>query len=326
LRGNLSGLSKSVLLATALSLQAPAHSQTANGGRNSFDFLNISPISRAVGAGEAYTAMGDDVGSIYYNPAGLASVLTNEFNATYLSLYQSINYEFLAFAYPLAPSFPGIDGTIGISANFLQPGSLSRTNDLGVTINGNATFSSGDQAFTLAYAKAFGPRVLVGISGKYIQQTIDVVQNTLFAMDAGIVVLPPFDGMRVGVALKNLGAQTDNFDLPFNLNTGISYRHYEIFSPQDDGALSVDAIFPLEPIEDKFGMRAGGEYDFKWIGNRISIRAGYTMFDSDLSGVGLTIGAGYGLDLSGAVLFLDYAFAPEDIYGVSNRISLTTKF
>src|SRR5271170_7942611 len=105
-----------------LGMNSSAHSQTANGGRNSFDFLKISPISRAVGVGEAYTALGDDVGSIYYNPAGLASVLTNEFNATYLSLYQSVNYEFLAFAYPMTPSFPGVGGVFAISANFLQPG------------------------------------------------------------------------------------------------------------------------------------------------------------------------------------------------------------
>jgi hypothetical protein len=311
------------LLLIWFGINSPAFSQTASGGRSAFDFLNISPISRAVGVGEAYTALGDDVGAIYYNPAGLASVLTNEFNATYLSLYQSINYEFLAFAYPLTPSLPSVGGTLGISANFLQPGSLQRTNDFGVTLG---TFSSEDQAFTLAYARSLGPSVQAGLSVKYIQQQIDTLTTSLFALDAGLVILPPFDGMRVGVALKNLGAQSVGFSLPFNLDTGISYRHYEIFSEQDDGALSVDAIFPLQPIEDQFGMRVGGEYNFKWIGNRITLRAGYTLFDNDLSGIGLTVGAGYGLDLSGAVLFLDYAFAPEDIFGVTNRISLTTKF
>ena len=53
------------------------YSQSANSGRDAFDFLKISPIARAVGVGGAYTAIGDDIGSIYYNPAGLASLLTS---------------------------------------------------------------------------------------------------------------------------------------------------------------------------------------------------------------------------------------------------------
>src|SRR5271154_3290070 len=103
------------MLSICLGVMGPALSQTANSGRTAFDFLRISPVTRAVGVGEAYTALGDDVGSIYYNPAGLASLLTNELNVTYLSLYQSINYEFVAFGFPLKPSFGDMEGTIGIS-------------------------------------------------------------------------------------------------------------------------------------------------------------------------------------------------------------------
>jgi hypothetical protein len=300
-----------------------AYSQTDNGGRAAFDFLKISPISRAIGVGGAYTALGDDVGSIYYNPAGLASVLTNELNVTYLSLYQGFNYEFLAYAYPLGESLPSIGGTIALSAGLLQPGNQQRTNDFGVT---TGTFSSGDQVFSLAYARAFGDRLHVGISANMIQQQIDTVSSSVFDMDAGIVVLPPFDGLRLGLSLKNIGSQVSSFNLPFTLNAGLSYRRYEIFSEQDDGALTAEVSFPLQPIEDPVGVKVGGEYDFKWVGSRATIRAGYEFLDSSLDGVGLALGAGYGLDFGGTVLFLDYAFAPADIFGDSNRISLTTKF
>ncbi len=301
----------------------PAYSQTDNGGRAAFDFLKISPIARAIGVGGAYTALGDDVGSIYYNPAGLASVLTNELNVTYLSIYQGINYEFLAYAYPLGESLPSIGGTIAISASLLQPGNQSRTNDFGVT---TGTFSSGDQMFSLAYARAFGDRLHVGLTVNMIQQQIDTISSSVFDMDAGMVVLPPFDGMRLGLSLKNIGSQVSSFDLPFTLNAGLSYRRYEILNEQDDGALTAEVSFPLEPIEDPVGVKVGGEYDFKWVGSRATIRAGYEFLDTSLDGVGLGIGAGYGLDFEGTVLFLDYAFAPADIFGETNRFSLTTKF
>jgi hypothetical protein len=299
-----------------------AWAQTANGGRSAFDFLKISPISRAIGVGEAYTALGDDVGAIYYNPAGLASLLTSELNFTYLSLYQDISYEFMAFAYPLSSSVPSL-GTVALGVNLLQPGSMDRTNDSGVAVG---TFSSAYDVFTLAYAKSFGPNVNLGVSAKLIQQQIDTVQISGVAVDAGLLFVPSFDGMRVGISVKNLGAQAASFDLPLSLNAGISYRRYEVFSEQDDVAVSAEAAFPILPIEDKIGMRAGLEYNFKWIGSRATLRGGYKFLDSDLSGEGLTVGAGYALDFSGASVFLDYAFMPADIFGAAHRISLTSKF
>jgi hypothetical protein len=302
---------------------SPAFAQTANSGRGAFDFLKISPISRAIALGGAYTALGDDIGAIYYNPAGLASLLTSELNFTYLSLYQGMSYEFIAFGYPLGMAMPSVGGTVALSVNLLQPGNLQRTNDAGVT---TGSFSSGDQVFSLAYARAFGSSVHAGLSVKMIQQQIDTIQTSLFDVDAGIVILPSFDGLRIGASLKHLGAQSSSFDLPLSLNAGLSYRRYEIFSAQDDGALTAETTFPLRPIEDRIGMKVGGEYNFKWVGSRATLRAGYTFLDQDLNGIGFTIGAGYGLDLSGAILFFDYAYAPADIFGDAHRISLTTKF
>jgi hypothetical protein len=317
------GLRRVIFISGIFFLGSSVFAQTGNGGRSAFDFLKISPVCRALGAGDAYTALGDDIGSIYYNPAGLSSVLTNELNFTYLSLYQDINYEFIAFAYPLSAVIPSLGGTIAVGIDLLQPGSMQRLDDTG-TVKG--TFSSADEIFTLAYARTFGANVQVGISGKLIQQQIDTISTSAIDVDAGIVVVPPFEGMRVGISFKNLGAQAASFDLPFTMNSGISYRRYELFSEQDDGAITAEAVFPLRPIEDRVGMRVGFEYNFKWIGSRATLRGGYRFLDTDLGGDGLTAGAGYGLDFGGASLFLDYAFMPADIFGAAHRISLTSKF
>ncbi len=311
------------LITTAFLAVAPVWSQTANGGTNSFDFLNISPISRAVGVGEAYSAVGDDVGCVYYNPAGLASILTNEMNITYLSLYQQMSYEFIAFATPLQLSFPTLSGVVAVSVGLLQPGSMTRTLD-----NGQAagSFSSGDEVFTLAYANDLSPAFHLGASLKLLNQQIDTVSTSLWAADAGLVVIPSFQGLRLGMVFKNIGAQDSGFNLPFNLLGGISYRQYELFSDQDDGAVMCEVSFPIQPIEDPVGANFGLEYNYKWIGNRATLRAGYKYQNNGLSGEGLTMGAGYGLDFAGAVLFLDYAYAPADVFGDTNRVTLTTKF
>jgi hypothetical protein len=91
-------------------------------------------------------------------------------------------------------------------------------------------------------------------------------------------------------------------------------------------ALALDFSFPLE-IQDNLSMDMGLEYDLKWVGSRFSLRGGYSFIGTtDLTGVGLSVGAGYGFDFGGMVMFLDYAYTPEDVFGEADHISLTTKF
>jgi len=316
---------RSLALAVAVLLSGipSVWAKSAVGGRSSFEFMKISPSTRAVAVGEAYSAMGDDVGSIQYNPAGLASILTNELNFTYLMLYQDLNFEHIAFAYPLGQAAPKIGGTLAASVNLLQFGSMDRVNDDAEVMG---TFTSGNSLFTFSYARAFGDFVHVGFNLKYIRQQIDTVRGTAFNGDLGVVVLPPFEGLRVGVVARNLGGPVQDFDQPLVLNTSASYRMYELFSYHDDMCIAVECDIPIQPIEDRLGMRAGLEYDFKWVGFRTTLRGGYKFLDTDVDGVGLTVGGGFGIDIGGTILFLDYAFAPAGDFGSSHRMSLTAKF
>jgi hypothetical protein len=311
------------LILTGLGLTRSVEAQTANGGLNAFDFLQITPYARAIGVGGAYTALGDDVGSIYYNPAGIASVLTTEVNMAYVLLYQGLSYESLSFAYPMDPVLHGLGGTFAISVNLLQPGTLEQTNNNGVTIG---TFAAGDDIFTLSYAHNLGSDFQAGFTIKDLQQQIATISSSLFAVDLGVLFAPGNNGFRVGVDIKNIGSSDSGFNLPLALNTGVSFRKYNLFSRQDDFALAVDTSIPLE-IQDSLAVNIGGEYNLKWVGNRLTLRGGYNFIGTtDLTGVGLAIGAGYGFDFSGLVLFVDYAYTPEDVFGDANHISLTTKF
>jgi len=316
-------LRRSAIILLVLAAAAPPVRASAVGGRSAFEFMKISPVTRAVAVGEAYAALGDDVGSVMYNPAGLASILTNELHFSYLMLYQDMNLEHIAFAYPLGQVAPKVGGTLAASVNLLQFGSMDRVDDNALV---NGTFTSGNSAFSFAYARAFGEYVHSGINVKYIRQQIDVVKDSAFNADFGVVVLPPFEGLRIGVAARNLGGPVEGFDQPLVLNTGASYRMYELFSYHDDLCVSVEADIPIMPIEDRLGMRAGLEYDFKWVGHRVAVRGGYKFLDTDVDGVGLTAGGGYAVDIGGTIIYLDYAFMPAGDFGSSHRMSLMAKF
>jgi hypothetical protein len=308
-----------IILALGASSVYSVHAQAADGGRASFEFLKISPVARAMGMGDAYTAAGDDVGSVFYNPAGLASCLTNEFNVTYMRLYQGIDDEFVAFAHPMG----ALGGVVAVSAHMTQFGSTTRTLNDG---SANGTYTAGDSQYNIAYGRELTGFLHGGLTVKIIRQQIDTQTESKVALDGGVVVLPHFEGLRLGLSIRNLGGADEGFDLPMVLSTGISYRHYALFKPNDDGVLSVEGDYGLQPLESQRGVRVGAEYNYKWLGQRASIRMGYKFLDQDVSGVGFTAGAGYGFDMGGAVLFLDYAFAPEGEFGSTNRISLSTKF
>lgn len=311
-----------VLFLCVVGLQPLRASDSGVGGRNSFEFLKIDPVARSLAMGDAYTAAGDDIGSVFFNPAGLASCLTNEFNVTYLRLYQSIDDEFVAFAHPMGNLWP-LGGVLAVSAHLAQYGTTTRTLNDGTA---NGTYSAGQSQYNIAFARELTSFLHGGVSVKFLGQQIDNSTQSKVAVDAGVVVLPHLEGLRIGLSIQNLGGQSDGFDLPMVLSTGISYRRYELFNPNDDGVLSVQGDFGLKPLESSNGMRMGVEYNYKWVGQRASLRMGYKFFDQDVSGVGFTAGAGYGFDVGGAVLFLDYAFAPSGEFGATNRLSLTTKF
>lgn len=94
-------------------LACPAALQAA------YDDTGVS--ARVTGLGRAYTAVADDVYSIYYNPAGLATLERREFGTAYsrlltgLSDGSSLQNSFLGYAHPVDD---GRKGTLGAAWNY----------------------------------------------------------------------------------------------------------------------------------------------------------------------------------------------------------------
>lgn len=110
-----------VAAALAALLAAPPSSRAA------YDDVGVG--ARVSGLGRAYTAVADDVYSIYYNPAGLATLDRKEFGSTYsrlltgLSDGSNLQNSFLGYAHPLDD---GRKGTLGAAWNYFTLDSLYR--------------------------------------------------------------------------------------------------------------------------------------------------------------------------------------------------------
>src|SRR6202142_2086172 len=90
-------------------------------GTSGAEFLKIGPGARPAGMGEAFTGVADDIHAIYWNPAGLGTLKTAEITGMHMQYFQSIQYEFAAFAYPTKEN-----GTWGFATTNLHTDNIDR--------------------------------------------------------------------------------------------------------------------------------------------------------------------------------------------------------
>jgi len=91
-------------------------------GSTAAPFLKIGVGGRALGMGEAYTTLAEDITGIYWNPAGLANITKMQVILNHYEYIADLNYDFGALAIPVR----GV-GTIGAFIGFLGMPDIERT-------------------------------------------------------------------------------------------------------------------------------------------------------------------------------------------------------
>src|SRR5437879_9020359 len=96
---------------------APVSASSA-GGTSGAEILSIPVGARAIGMGEAYTAMADDVSSLYWNPAGIAILNQSQASFMYAQWLKDLTYHNASVAVPLE------NGGLGASLSYLSYGDI----------------------------------------------------------------------------------------------------------------------------------------------------------------------------------------------------------
>jgi hypothetical protein len=302
-----------------------------------FAFDEFPVGARPSAMGEAFTAVADDVHSLYYNPAGLASLYRPEVTAYYARPFPGLSDQsktaqtFIGAALPI-PS-DGHWGGLGIGYHEFRVDSLFK-----------------EQTVTLAYGRSFlTERFGVGLGLKQLTRTFGstpdtangfsgsnpgdrtsaedpVFQNghekSALGMDLGFLYAVLSD-VRVGVSLENANRPnvglTQDDRLPMITRLGAVYdKTYSKI------AVDLSQRTVLEGQSDT-RLHLGGErqWGFKRFG-LLSVRAGGGVGGRDYRQ--LNFGAGY--EVSGLVL--DYVFTiplgAADGTGNQQNISLSFKF
>jgi hypothetical protein len=216
-----------VIFITAV-LQAGPHE---NAGINGYDFLSLGAGARPQAMGGAYTAEAGDIYSLYWNPAGIASVKRTTFMADYLNYVLDIQKGMLAYIADekLLRQF----GVAGVYVNYLHAGTFEA-----VDVNGDrdpsGDFTAGYTEFCAAFARQL-PRLFrydlsAGVTVKGMLERIADYQTEALAVDLGANLYLPRYRLRIGGTIRNLGTvfSADSGRLPQIYSIGLLYTRKSI--------------------------------------------------------------------------------------------------
>jgi hypothetical protein len=289
-------------------------------GSAAAQFLELPVGARAIGMGEAASAMIDDAGALYWNPAALTRIQDKSAVFSHAAYVSSSFYDYAAYGQNL-----GEQGAYGVGFQYFNPGSIPETDITGASIG---SFTPYDLAVSLGYGYRFKEShwgiplegYSVGVEGKWVRSQI---LNSAETMAADLGILSPAymnEHLRLAFTVSNLGGQLkfvqEAEPLPLLMRLGSSFQ---ILS---GWLASFDLNFPRD---NNPYASLGTEYDLAVMqGALLACRMGY---NSETTGsiTGFT-GLSFGIEVALRRFSFDYAFLPFGGLGFENQISAGFKF
>ena len=231
--------------------------------------------------GDAFTAVANDVTTIFYNPAGLTNLNNFVFNFNHTDWIVNSSIISGAIATPF-----GRNGAIGLSIVKFDTEDFEETTVVDPEGTGRM-IDAGDVALALAYAIQLTDNLSFGFKGQYLEEKIDIDKATAITADFSTYYKTGFRDLTLAMIMKNFGPEakflSDKFKLPlyFNINTAMSIVG-STGSPFQ-WLVSVESAFATD-YRDRYHL--GTEM---WIADMIALRGGYKFYyDTD----DWTLGAG----------------------------------
>jgi hypothetical protein len=273
-------------------------------GTTTADFLKINQGAIPAAMGGVYTAMGNDVYSVSYNPAGLSYIRASQLVLMHLDSLAGIEYEYMTFATVTNGS------ALALNLTYRHQPPIDNG-------NGNVPVNADDLLLSLSYAFKLLDNLRAGATFKYIQSDLAGYTGTAIAGDLGVVLDKLPYGLKAGLSVQNVGTgmtfdsatQTQPDPLPMFIRFGIGDHQVfdggkelnggiEVFKPSDqDIKMGFGAEFWLFP--GLFAIRAG----YKWEGLGVATQNVFQDY---------TLGCSLTRDFDGDDFSLDIAYDPAD--------------
>lgn len=311
----------------------------------------VGSVGTALGGAVTSRIVG--VEALYWNPAGVAASQQGaEVLVSHMKYIADVNINYAA----VTAQFGGL-GWLGFSLKTMDFGDIPITTELAPDGTGE-TFAPTYLTLGVTYSRAMTDRILFGATTKLISEQITRESAVGVAFDFGLQYTTGVGGLRLGVALKNLGPNmkfggsdlqirtkipeqrndsrerpleipTSSFELPTTLELGLSYD----WRVSESNRVSVTGSF----LNDNFGLdRYSGGLEYS-LNDVVFLRGAYVVgfntagdtFEADNEEFlfGPSFGAGIKYGLGGNVnLMVDYAYRTTKFFTNNQWISLKVGF
>lgn len=298
-------------------------------GTSAATFLQMGYGARPIGFAEAFVPVANDASALYYNPAGLALPgIADEKSSA--GAYQVLASQALLTQGVSMTQLGLVNRPFGVSLTHLSLGGIEqRTTE---TAMPEATVGASGLALGVSYGAKVGDTG-VGVTGKYIRETLANFSASAFAVDLGVLHRFENRPISLGLNIANLGTKikfiNESYPLPMIVRAGAAYGLTRSFPH----ALVLQFDKPRgEGISARFG------FEYRGFGP-IALRAGYRTYSSEqrAAALGKSLGSTasgladfYGMSLGAGLRTsfgdLDYALVPSGELGTAHRISYSFNF
>jgi len=282
------------LIGFALSI---AHYPSQKAEAGAFDRMGVG--ARPKGMGDAFTAIGDDANSVYWNPAGIAQIEKSQLSVMHKDLLGLglINYEFLGYVHPNVGK-----GSLGFS--WIRLDTTRNVEFMDYTEN----------TYIISYGVRIVPSLNFGGNIKYYSVDYEKGGSGLGA-DIGILYKTFGGHLNFGLLYQDFNGTKIRWEtqaedkLPANLRLGLGFRP----NPYLNLALDLDKL-----LESYVETHLGIEW---WVLKRgIGLRTG--LINQDKGRWNFAVGGSFGYRF----LRFDYAWERHYDLGGTHLFSLVLTF
>ena len=287
-------------------------------GTSGAAFLKIGVGARPASMGDTFVASGDDINSVFHNPAGLSDSKDFEFTAQYGAYFQSITHNALAVSKKLGNAGFLSIGVVNLSVDKIE----RRSSD---TASPDEFFAAGDYAYMAGFARGITTRISLGANLKYISLRIDDKTAGAIAGDIGLKWKPVIRGKEilVGAVVRNIGSEikfNQTADpLPSAAAVGVAAKFLG-----DELLVAADVV---SPRDNNISLNTGVEYSRLIKSDiKVSARVGYKSGLSSDEKLGGLAGVSGGAGISYRQFIFDFAWIPYGLLGDTFKYALSIRF
>lgn len=287
--------------------------------KTTYNFLKLDVDARSSSMAGSFIATENDVNTLFYNPAGIATLKNSQVSAGFFKYLLDINSGNAAFAMKYKDY-----GYFSAGIRYVNYGSFDKYDE---NFNNVGTFSANDLAFSLGYANVYEDKLFYGANVKLIYSGIDEYTSSGLAVDLGLLYKISDYDASLGISLLNLGTQMSSYldtkeNLPLELRFGGS-KKLEYLPLTFNFAFNNLAEETDEFIDRFKNFSLGGEFI---LSDYFNLRLGYNNQQRQNLKTGSSIGIG---GFSAGIGFryeekyhIDYSFNSMGKIGATHRINL----